>query len=465
MLHKRQALRNLVFLVVGLLAWLGAVAEVGAQGANPSRAFRSGPVAADSPALQALLASPMPTDAAASMHWPDILVQWGWAPQAQALRHHLMGVWVRQQQGETVAPAATVGQGVEAGRQALDGKPPASRQAWQQVVDQRLRLRRAERPLPVPGEIESIAHQLTELLPGLWAHRQPDGVLRGLFMWAWLTSDAPGPMAIGPFEAAPRRAVPGLQIRWRCELPRGAQPQALNPGTQQAWLCRSQGEVQWPVGSTPAQALQAAELERAWRIDAHDLDDTTRYVPLVAVLGRTQQAQADAFVQRHATCEQQGRCVAKAAVKGPSAESARQKAVPPSTDRAAHPVAGGWFQKLRPWLMLIVGGLIYAAVAHAASNRVAAGLLWAGCMVGAVVVVRDLWSQNWADSWGGLVVIPATGVLMVGPFLLAWGAYTAYELVVNPEARRRASRAFWGFMMLLAALLVARLVAVLTGLD
>ena len=115
--------------------------------------------------------------------------------------------------------------------------------------------------------------------------------------------------------------------------------------------------------------------------------------------------------------------------------------------------------------MLMGGGLIYAMVAHAVSNRVAAGLLWVGSMAWAAALVRDLWRINWADSWGGLVVIPATGALLVGPFLLTWVAYQAYELVVNPEARQRASRAFWGFMMLLAALLVVRLVSLLTGLD
>ncbi|WP_460509610.1 hypothetical protein [Hydrogenophaga soli] len=118
-----------------------------------------------------------------------------------------------------------------------------------------------------------------------------------------------------------------------------------------------------------------------------------------------------------------------------------------------------------PWLMLLGGFVVYALVARGLSNRVAAVLLWAGGMVWAVMLVRQLWGMNWADSWGGLVVIPATGMLLVGPFVVAGLAYGGYELCVNPEARRNASRAFWGFMLLLAGVLLVRLVSLLTGVD
>jgi hypothetical protein len=417
-----------------------------------------------SPAMRDLSATPMPPDATVSMHWPDVLEAWGFPSDAMALRHHLAGVWVRQLQGQVAVPAPTVGEGVEEGRLAMARQPqPATPEVWRQVVQRSLRFQRAERSPPIPGEIESLSVQLEEVLPGVWLHHQADGRVRGVFMWGWLTSQVTVPLTLGPFDLVALPQATGVPPRWHCELPRGASPLALMPGTSQAWLCRSATAGPWPAGHPRAEDLLAGEVAREWRVEALDFDRPQAYASLVTTLGWRNQDQAQAFLRRHGSCEQLGRCVGVSV----SSQDARVAGVPAPRLEQAHGSAAlrRLAERALPWLMLLGAFLVYALVAHALSNRMAAVLLWVGSMAWAVVLVRQLWGMNWADSWGGLLVIPATGMLLVGPFVVTGLAYGGYELCVDPEARRNASRAFWGAMLLLAGVLLVRLVSVLTGLD
>lgn len=447
-----------------LVAWFAAPTVVTAQ----TRVVRTEATraTADSPAMRDLNATAMPSDATASMHWPDVLDALGFPSEAMALRHHLAGVWVRQLQGQAAVAAPTVGQGVEEGALAMARQPqPASPEVWRQVVQRALRFQRDERSPPIPDEIESLRAQLVEVLPGVWAHHQADGRVRGLFMWGWLRSQVAEPLTLGPFDLLALNRRSDAPMRWHCELPRGAAPLALTPGTSQAWLCRSANSGLWSPGHPQAESLLAAEVAREWGIEALDFDRPQGYAALVTTLGWRHRDSAQAFLQRHQSCEQLGRCAVQGA--GAVSQGPRVAAEPsPSHEQARGSAAlRRLVDRALPWLMLLGGFGVYALVAHALSNRVAAVLLCAGGMVWAVMLIRELWGMNWADSWGGIVVIPATGMLLVAPFVVAGLAYGGYELCVNPEARRNASRAFWGFMLLLAGWLLVHLVSLLTGVD
>lgn len=441
----------------------------GAPSASDARA------AASSSAIRELMATPLATDPGLNMHWPGVLDELGWHAEARALRRQLLTMWIEQALDVAPGPGLTLAEGVTAGQTiSADRLAQAGHRSWSQALNRHLRVHRPTRDVPLPDEIESLSPDLSPVLPGLWTHHQHDGQLRGLFMLVGVQNVGPHSTALGEFDLQPDPTVPGVALNWHCRLPRGIAPSLLLSGLSRNWLCRSQGPVGWPAGQSLAVAVQRVEAgadgssatlsgaPTGWRVEAHDMVTVAGQDRLVQWLAQPQLAQA--FLSRHATCEQRANCPEQVkAEKATRALNLAQKAADDARKRQDEARTEVWLERLQLLGMAVGAFVAYAMVARWVSNGVAAFVLWAASMVWAVTAIRALWRMNWADSWGGILVVPLTVVLAALPFALTVVAHSGYVLLVDAEARARFSRRFWSAMVLLLVFLVFKLVAQLLG--
>lgn len=415
-----------------------------------------------SPAMLELLATPLPPDPTQAMHWPGALAAWGHDREAGLLRQHLLFAWLQQLQGLATPQGLSVAQGIEAGRAyfsarlASEGGP-----IWQTIVRQHLRMVLPTASVPIPEEIDNLAADLTEESPGFWAHRLPDKAVRGLFLLASVHNSNAGTMALNPFDLRLGDGSRGHHMSWHCQPLRNRPLLPMVGGDRTQWLCRSNDLPVLLKDQTLAGALAQGHTQDDWRIDARDFGYESQRNRLVQVLAQPRQAELNAFLARNASCERQGNCAVAQPPKQRQAPLVTGAQTAPASARPATPASSGAWGWL-VWVGVVLAAVAaYALVATYVGNLAAAMLVLVVSGYFAVTAIRQLWSANWADSWGGLIVIPLSAMLAVGPFILASLAFGVYRLVVDPAARRRASVSFWHFMIAVAVWLALHLLSLM----
>ena len=424
----------LVLLWCCVLAWL----PVTAQSADPRP---SAPQARDdSPAVKEFLATSLPPNNPGNFAWPHAAQVLGREADAIYLRLGLADLWLQTLEAAAPPASMSIAQAVANGRAVhpRDLEERAAVQwrtriapAWKPVWDPE------GNPVPLPAEIDAMAGELKEEGPGLWAHLARDTSVRGLYWWLGMRHTLNQPLPLSDFTlqvSAPMNTV------FLCTLPRYATVAAVPPGATHFFLCRTQTApaTKPPAGTSWGPSLSQS-LERGFTLTValplgdQSLSQTAR------ALGSLPSPQVDDFIRRTRDCAARSTCSPGSntgTITGGKDANPRGHATPPAAQIPAKssPLIG----------RLITAGtilgtlLIYGLIAHFFSTVLASVLLWVGLAIPCGLFVQQLWSTNWADSWGGLMVIPASLAAMAAPFVGTAIAYGVYRLLVSEEARRTA---------------------------
>lgn len=428
----------------GALAGL-AVWASGAGAAPPAGA------AADAPVQAAWRAQALAPQDPARFAWMRAADALGREAEALHLRQALLDGWLLTLEGRPQRAVRTVEAAIAQGREvSADELQRRAQAVWPGVLATGVQaLWDADGPdVPLPPELEALGPDLAAEAPGLWVHRSKDGSPRSLYLWLGVRNALAEPLPLPEFTLRLGRpgqspAAPQLQ----CALPRYSTRLAVMPQATQFYVCRA---AEGSVGALPAGVGWRAQMGAWWRLGAalhteipqHDqaLSRTAR------ILAQVDHPAVDALLRDARAGSRAPAPVAEAASR------ARTAAAAPAAP--ARPWA--------PWLprLLFVAGAVaalalYVGVAHHASVALASFLMWTGLAIPCAMFVRDLWTTNWADSWGGLVVIPATLAAFGVPFVGTGIAYATYRLVVSEAARRKAL----GMMLVLFVLVVLNLLA------
>ncbi|GAA4430173.1 hypothetical protein [Acidovorax lacteus] len=382
--------------------------------------------------------------------WMRVADARGQASEALHLRRALLDAWLLALEGRPQHASRTVEAAMAQGREvAADDLQRRAQAVWPGVLATGVQaLWDADGPdVPLPPELEALGADLVAEAPGFWVHRSRDGQPRGLYLWLGVRNALAEPLPLPEFTLRLGRpgqapAAPLMQ----CSLPRYSTRLAVMPQSTQFYLCRA---ADGSFGSLPAGVGWRAQMGAWWRLGAalqteipqHDqaLSRTAR------ILAQVEHPGVDALLRE-----------AKARSRPPVAETApRERAAAAAPAGASSRSSGAWWKRL-----LLIAGVVaaiglYVLVAQHASVALASFLMWTGLAIPCAIFVRSLWSTNWADSWGGLVVIPATLAAFAAPFVGTGVAYAAYRLVVSEEARRKALSA----MLVLFAIVVLNILA------
>lgn len=434
-----------------LLAWC-----LGCATTAWSQTTRAVPRALDgSPALQQLLAQTLLPTQLDRFAWPRAAEALGRASEAHDLQLALLDEWVLGLEGQappqarSIQAAITHGKGLRA-----DDLQARAQRVWPSVLQSQVQLQWAKDgpSVPLPDEIDALRNDLTPEGPGLWIHRTKDGKPRGLYLWLGVRNSGAEPLPLPQFTlmlgsgaggALP--AAPPLQ----CAVPRYGPLAVVLPQNTQHYLCRAPEATL----ASPPQGLGWLALVDRWfaqgttlrtEIPAQDqaLSRTSR------LLGQLPNAAVDDFIRTTQPCGARGTCPnggnSQSATSTPSADrpaktqaEVRVRTEAAKSKASAHKPSP--LMKRLQFALGIVGVLgLYALVAHHAGTTLASVLLWVGLAIPCGLFVRSLWSTSWADSWGGLVVIPATVAALGAPFFGTFLAHGAYRLLVSAQARRNA---------------------------
>lgn len=441
--HGAWLWRLLLILVIPCLCAAGAWAQ---DAAAPQ---------AGAPAHQRFLAQALVPDQPARYAWPRAAQALGREADGVYLRLALLDEWLLALEGQPAQAGRTIEAAIAHGR----GVDPyflerRARAVWPSILKTQLRPQwDMDGPgVPLPPELDAFGSDLAPEGPGLWVHRFKDGRPRGLYLWLGVRNGLSEPLPLPEFalrlgRAGQQPAAPLMQ----CALPRYSTRQLVMPQTTQHYLCRAgEGDFGVPPAGVGWLAQmgewfsQGASLQTQLPQQDQALSRTGR------ILEQIDNAAVDDFVRGRPACEAQGNCAQQAArsAKAAAAEARSQARVQVSSDSAAsHQGMPLWLKRLIFWGAVAGALVLYGLVAHHVSVALASFLLWMGLAVPCAMYLRSLWAANWADSWGGIVVIPLSLAAMAAPFLGTFIAYSMYQLLVSAEARRTA------VMFLLAVLL------------
>lgn len=402
---------------------------------TPPRTGRGGPE------LQALLDTPVGSQPAQEMHWPQVLDALGRPDDAARLRATLLDLWLAGALGEPAQPARSIAAWLQAARGVRPLTEPETTNArWAGAVLRHLQPRPAAAPVPVPAHIEALTAQLSEQAPGLWLHHDRQGTPQRLFAWVEFLNAGAQPF---PLMAMQLRIDEALLD---CDLPRGTQPALVAPGRTAGLVCRMPSLL--ALGRTPAATWWSTRFAAArWRAVPGPFAPEPQQRMVADALATPLQSSRDAWLQQRQDRIRADGEKARAEAAARQAASARREAI---RNRL---IAAG---------VLIGGPLVYALVARAFGRWVASGVLWLVGMAICVPMGLSLLRANWADSWGGIIAIPLALGLFVGPTVLAFLSAAIYTFVGrfwNDPAYR--ARVIWGFAALFGLIALDLLVRLL----
>jgi hypothetical protein len=413
-----------------------------AQQANPAK-----PAQTDSAAQKQLLAKTLAPQDPARYAWVRAAEALGSEADAVYLRLALLDEWLLALEGRPAQSARTIEAAAAQGRDVDTYElQRRARVVWPGVLKSTLRpVWDKEGPdVLLPPELDALRPDLTQEGPGFWVYRAKDGRPRGLYLWLSVRNDVSEPLPLPEFKlllGRPGQKPPAVTLD--CLPPRYSTLQLVPPQGSQHYLCRAGDLGLTPPPNGVAWLAQmglwfseGATLRTAVPESDQALSSTGR------ILAQISNPAVDEFILQTQPCEVRANCA-------PPSIAPERAARPSASQR---PVA----EPNRPWLRRmavaagVVGALaIYAVVAHRVSVVLANVLLWLALAVPCGLFVRSLWSVNWADSWGGLVVIPASLAALVAPFVGTAVAHWLYSLAVSAEARRRAQRNIITFLLVI----------------
>ncbi len=430
-----------------LLGFAVLLCMVGASGAW---AQKTAPLAAqvDSPARQRLLGQELIPQQPTRYAWARAAEAVGQEADALYLRLALLDEWLLAleerpaQASRTIESAIAQGRGVDA-----DNLQRRARAVWPSILKDQLRpLWDMDGPdVPLPSELDALGADIAREGPGLWVHRAKDGRPRGLYLWLGVRNGLGEPVPLPEF--ALRLGRPGQQpsaLLMQCYLPRYSTQQLIVPQSTQQYLCRAgeDGFVLPPPGVGWLAQMgewfrQGASLQTELPQNDQALSRTGR------ILGQIGNPAVDDFIRN----AQQAASAKASAAKASAAARSEARAQAASRSAATQGPQRLWLERLMFWGGVVAALALYGLVAHKVSVALACVLLWTGLAIPSAMFVRSLWATSWADSWGGIGVIPLSFAAIGAPFMGTFIAYSMYRLLVSAQARHTAA------MVLLAVLL------------
>lgn len=427
-------LRGLGFVVLLCISASGAWAQKAPPAAAPS----------DSPARQRLLAQELVPNQPNRYAWARAAEAVGQESDALYLRLALLDEWLLAlegrpaQAGRTIEVAIAHGRGVDA-----DELQRRARKVWPSILKAQLLPQwDMDGPVaPLPSELDALgADNIAQEGPGFWVHRAKDGRPRGLYLWLSVRNGLGEPLPLPEF--ALRLGRPGQQPAaplMQCYLPRYTTRQLIPPQSTQHYLCRA---AEGGFGVPPPGVGWLAQMGEWYRQGAaletelpqHDqaLSRTGR------ILGQIKNPAVDDFIRSAQQATSAKASAAKASEAARAAARSEARAQAASRSAAAQQPQRLWLKRLMFWGGAISALVVYGLVAYHVSVVLASVLLWIGLAAPCAIFVQSLWATNWADSWGGIAVIPLSIAAIGAPFVGTFAAYTGYRLLVSAEARRTA---------------------------
>jgi len=433
-----------------LLVVLCALVCIPGMQARAAQSSTGGAVA-DHPSVAATKAVKIGVRPHAEMHWPSVLEAYGYKFHAGRLRAHLLDLWALESAGESLPEPATIGEVMAASAHRQAGEPSeVARPRWAAAFERNLHTRLPAADVPVPDEIDNLGDQLSPAGPGVWLHTDRLGNVRGLYVWLEAVNRSQRPFPAIAFGVTAAPVPETASLAFDCTLPRTRPLFALGPGQSIGYLCRARGLG--PLESDPSRAaawVAQARSQGVWRIAPVVPVTDDRRERIVAALAVPLQPQRDAWLAKHPTSAQE---------EATRAAKAREQSGQSSDRRSRRSL---WERIPTP--VYVLGGLAtYVAAARAIGPWWASLIFWVVgnliCAPLAFAIIR----HNWADSWGGIVAIPAFLILISAPTGLALVLPLIYEagrrFFSEPEWPRRV---FWivldfavmGALMIVVALL------------
>lgn len=379
----------------------------------PVVAAVSSTAASNSPAMADLQRMPVGPNAVDAFHWPQAFKDLGHSGIESDLRHALLQAWLTELETNQSTQRQTVAQAVDVGRSwpadRLDREGPSR---WQVITARWLQPVLPAEPVPLPDDIDSLRQDLTEESAGLWAHRQRDGRLRGLFLLLTLVNTGRQPLYVGNFELS--FVSPGahavLTPAWTCMPPRAQARAPLEAGSRTAFLCRLPMAPVLGDGQSPARWLASVRQTSAWQLAFHDFDSESRRQVLVDTLAQRHGVELAEFLARNASCERRNTCPAK-----PVGESGL-------THTNAKPAGQAWadWMETAVWLAKVMAAFGVCAVIYRLGGAyMTVSMVFAVSAYYGWGFAHEILTANWADNWGGLAAIPMAMGGAIAPFLAA----------------------------------------------
>jgi len=340
----------IVSMAMGSLASAG-----GAQAADPTPAPWP-PVVIDGPAWAELMALPLKPEEALPFYAADLVEGWGRPVEAMQLRRALLHLHLRIAAGEPFPAASRIGDVWQQSRStALSG---AELSAAEETALNRGLLFEPVLAEPPQGGRDAGMARIGPRAPGFWV--DPAG--RRVAAHLRLRNISPVEMVPQSLMLRLRAAEPGLLFA--C-APTGSSA-SIPAGQSSTWWCEAeppaspQALQQLRAGRGPA--LQAGQAE--WV--SYALQDFASARRMAQALTGRPPVFLQAFVERNASCEQQGECV-RPRVVPPSAEKLaadRKRAIAETREdrKSARRIEA--LGILIPFAYLLVGIAIYVLVAR-----------------------------------------------------------------------------------------------------
>ena len=274
----------------------------------------------------------------------------------------------------------------------------------------------------------------------MWVHRAKDGRPRGLYLWLGVRNGLGEPLPLPEF--ALRLGRPGQQPAaplMQCYLPRYSTQQLIPPQSTQYYLCRA---AEGGLGLPPPGVGWLAQMDDWFRQGAFLQTELPQHDQALSrtgrILGQIDNPAVDGFIRSAQQAHSNSNSAKASAAKAAEVARSEVRAQAAARNAAAHGQQGIWRKRLVFWGGVVGALVLYGLVAHHASVALASVLLWTGLAIPCALFVRSLWATNWADSWGGIAVIPLSVAAIGAPFVGTFAAYTGYRLLVSAEARRTA---------------------------
>lgn len=425
------------WLVQCLLLCLGVAGGAGAT--QPG----TGAPPAGSQTYQKLMAQELVPGQSGRYAWLRAAESQGRGADALHLRLALVDDWLLTLEGRPLRDARTIEAALAHGQELhADDLQRRARAVWPSLMKAQLLQLRWDMDGPgvaLPTELEALGADIVAEGPSLWVQRGKDGRPRAMYLLLGVRNGMAEPVPLPAFSlrlghAGQQPAAPLMQ----CYLPRYSTQQVVLPQGSGRYLCRTpEGALAAPPSGVSWLAQMGEWFSRGASLETELPESDHIMTRTGGLLGQVENPAVDAFIRSATPCQKVADCPPQA----PSPEdAAKERAQARAAAQAAASHADGtrshWLQRLAFLVGAACALAIYSLVARHLGLLQASALLWIALAIPCGLLLRSLWTINWADSWGGIVLLPLSFAAMGAPFLGTFIAATLYRMVYHPEARR-----------------------------
>ncbi len=431
------------WLVQCLMLCLGAAGAASAT--QPGTGAAPAATPAGSQTYQKLMAQELVPGQSGRYAWVRAAESQSQGTDALYLRLALVDDWLLTLEGRPLLEARTIEAAIAHGREMhADELQRRARAVWPSLMKAQLLQPRWDMDGPgvaLPTELEALGADIVPEGPGLWVQRGKDGRPRAMYLWLGVRNGMAEPVPLPAFSlrlghAGQQPAAPPMQ----CYVPRYSTQQVVLPQGTGLYLCRTpEGALAAPPSGVSWLAQMGEWFSRGASLETELPESDHTMTRTGGLLGQVENPAVDAFIRSATPCQKVADCPPQAHSPEDAAKEraqARAAAAAQAAASRADTNRSHWLQRVA-FLVGAAGALaIYSLVARHVGLLHASALLWVGLAIPCGLFLSSLWATNWADSWGGIVLLPLSFAAMGAPFLGTFLAATLYRMVYHPEARR-----------------------------